>query len=99
MYATPKRKRYRYACSCVDSTARLIEPMVDQAREVSYATVQRQCSGLVQWSEQHGYARLPANGLTLKNDWHVSYHKSRFRNRPCYYVCWSAIEFIWTLES
>lgn len=32
--------------------------------------------------------------LRLKDDYHVSYHKSRFRGEPCYYLLWSMIDFV-----
>ena len=31
----------------------------------------------------------------IKDDWSVSFHRSRYRGRWCYYVRWSAIEFVW----
>jgi len=34
------------------------------------------------------------NNLRMASDWHVSYHKSTYKGRPCYYFCWSAIEYI-----
>lgn len=32
--------------------------------------------------------------LTLKKDWHVTYHKSTYQGRPCYFMCHSAIEYV-----
>ena len=42
------------------------------------------------------YDRHPARGLTMAGDWHVSYHKSRFRGVPVVYFRHSAIEYIFT---
>ena len=72
--------------------------MVDQAVEVSYGTVLRHCTDLLQWAGEMGYDRRSNQGLTLKNDWHVSYHKSRYQGYRCYYVCHSGIEYIWVEE-
>jgi len=41
-----------------------------------------------------GYAVGQEKGLHLKDDWAVSYHKSVFRGKPCYYLRWSSIEYI-----
>jgi hypothetical protein len=89
---------YRYGTSCVDCTESRVEAlkqMIAEALPVSYATMRRHCPTLVQWSFRQGYERDPRKGLTLKNDQIVSYHKSTFEGRPCYYVCWSAIEYVW----
>lgn len=72
--------------------------MVDQAAEVTYRTVLRRCHDLLFWAKQMGYDSRSNVGLTLKNDQYVSYHKSRYRGRRCYYVCHSGIEYIWAEE-
>lgn len=100
MITATRRHTFIYACSCVDcSDGRFITRMVDEAVDVTYETVLKHCRGLLEWAEQKGYFRHPQQGLTLKNDRHVTYHRSRFKGLPCYYVCWSAIEFIWCKES
>lgn len=43
---------------------------------------------------QLGYALHSRRGLTMARDYHVSYHKSRFRGQPCVYFRWSAIEYV-----
>lgn len=32
--------------------------------------------------------------LTLKKDWHVTYHRSTYQGKPCYFICHSAIEYV-----
>lgn len=32
--------------------------------------------------------------LTMKKDWHISYHKSVYQGRPCLYFVHSAIEYV-----
>jgi len=44
---------------------------------------------------KHGYTRRKRNGLRLRDDTMVSYGKSYFKARKCYFVEWSRIEFIW----
>ncbi len=71
-----------------------IEAMVHSARPVSYRTILRHCEGLSDWAERMGYDRH----LRLRDDWSVSFWKSSYQGRPCYYVIHSAIEYIWVLS-
>ena len=41
-----------------------------------------------------GYVRYPRQGLTMAGDWHVSYFKSTFKDRPVYYFTHSGVEYI-----
>jgi hypothetical protein len=88
-------KRFEYETCCVNSTAELIHAMVDRAIEVTYETVHKHCQGLSEWAANMGYEASSRTGLTLKEDWAVSYYRSRYNGRPCYYVRHSAIEHIW----
>ena len=90
-------KAYRYVTNCVNADGDEINRMRDHkaCRTISYAQMRRQCAGLLAWARNHGYELRKSAGLTLKDDWHVSYHRSVFRNRPCYYLVWSGIEHIW----
>jgi hypothetical protein len=92
-------KPYRYETSCVESDGPSITAMAEAATDVSYRTVLRRCEGLLEWAVGQGYKRRRDQGLTLRNDWCVSYHRSRYRGRPCYYLCWSSIEFVWVLDA
>jgi hypothetical protein len=90
------QKQFHYETCCVHSTAEKINAMTDSAREVTLATVRRHCADFADWCLQMGYER---GGLTIGHDWAVSYYKSRYDGRPCYYVCHSAIEHIFTQEA
>lgn len=70
--------------------------MQDRARDVTLATLRRHCAGLEEWERGMSYAVGPERGLHLKDDFAVSFHKSRYRGRPCFYIRHSAIEHIWT---
>ena len=89
------KKDYYYRTNCVASDARSIDNMVDNASDVTYETLIGHCDGVAEWAKQMGYDRNSKQGLTLKNDWAVSFHKSMYRGRPCYYICHSSIEYIW----
>lgn len=85
----------QFITSCVESTYDLIHPMVEEAREITYRTffkhVRRDLVAPV--FPAYDWRRRPRD-LTLKRDWHVSYHKSRFGGRTCYYIRHSAIEYV-----
>lgn len=93
---------YTYETCCVAADGPSISAMRDHeaCREVSYSTMLRRCAGLLEWAVENNYDRRSnaanSHGLTLRNDWHVGYYRSVFRGRPCYYLVWSGIEFIWT---
>jgi len=90
-------KKYHYETSCVECTNRVeaLNKMIEEAVEVEYSAMLRNCENLTIWAQRQGYSRNIHQGLTLKDDWHVSFHKSTFEGKPCYYLRWSAIEFIW----
>lgn len=88
-----------YETCCVNSTGPLIRAMVEAAREISYATARKAIGGAVldDWAKGMSYdTGRERGGLRLKNDWHVSYHRSEYDGRPCVYVRHSAIEYIFT---
>jgi len=41
-----------------------------------------------------GYEDHHSKGLTMSQDWHVSYHRSVYRGHPCVYFDHSSIEYI-----
>lgn len=92
-------KDHVYLCCCVDLTQRRdidgLNQMIRDAREVKYETMLSHCRGMLQWAREHQYELDRRYGLTLRQDWHVSYHKSTILGEPCFFLRWSAIEFIW----
>ena len=88
--------KFNYQTSCVNSTAEAIHAMVDAARDITLATLRRHCADLDEWARGMTYAIGAERGLHLKDDWAVSYHKSTYKGRPCYYIRHSCIEYIWT---
>lgn len=85
-----------YVTNCVQSTERAITDMVDNSRDITRRTFLKHVhrEDLARIAEEMGYAKHPRQGLTLAADWSISYHKSQYRGRPCVYLCWSAIEYI-----
>jgi hypothetical protein len=92
---------YQYLTSCVDVPKKdvaALTKMVDEATDITYRTFIKWCSGpdLTNWKRERGYETdINKKGIYLRNDWAVRFHKSKYKGQPCYFICWSAIEFIW----
>lgn len=73
------------------------QAMLHDSIDVTYETFRRNVGAhsLGEWAEAHGYVRDARHGLTLKKDWHVNYSRSTWNGVKCYYLTWSAFEFIW----
>jgi hypothetical protein len=87
---------YLYVTCCVDGghggAGEAIHDMVDKSVEITYGTFLKYV-GPKQIREvfpSYGH------GLTLGNDYHVRFHKSRWYGIPCVFVVHSAIEYIFT---
>ncbi len=90
--------RYQYFKSCVDHSpgeVPALSAMVDDAIDVTLATIRKHCGGFNAWAMVMGYAKTRREGLVIADDWAVSYHRSKYNGKRCYYVRWSAIEYIW----
>ena len=73
------------------STAEKIDSMVEQSRQITYKTFLK----YVCFSHlMKVFPFYQGSGLHIKNDYGVSFHKSEYENKPCVYVCHSAIEYI-----
>jgi len=92
-------KSYFFETDCTQCDHRVdaLNAMIEEGmeREITYGTMLRHCQGLLTWAKAHGYDLRKDQGLTLRLDCHVTFHKSHFEGRPCYYLQWSGIEFIW----
>jgi hypothetical protein len=89
---------YDYFKSCCDfepSEVDDLNSMIDENINVTLATIRKHCSGFTDWTMGLGYEKDSRKGLTIANDWAVSYHRSKYKGQRCYYVRWSAIEYIW----
>lgn len=84
-------KPYVFLTSCVASTAELIDAMTEGAEELTHAELAEHCD-LSSFAHEMGYCD---DGLKLENDYHVSYWKSTYDGKRCYYLDHSRIEYIW----
>ena len=85
-------KEFTYVNNCISAQGLDITDMVDQAIQITVRTFAKHCD-YREASAMLGYGDCP--GLTLANDYAVTFHKSKYRGKPCYYICHSAIEYIY----
>lgn len=97
---------FRYETNCKASDYKSITDMTDRAREITWETFIRHVpvsevrAVFPSYSYQGEYYNPDTGeqtcGFHIKDDFAVSFHKSVYRGRPCYYIRWSAIEWIFT---
>ena len=87
-------------CSGLGNHLEALSSMIEKATPVTYRTFRRHIGGdeLDQWASNHGYSLHYSSGLILKNDWHVAYYKSKWYDRLCYFLVWSAYENVWVKD-
>jgi len=89
-----------YTTNCVGSDANSIDNMRyhDNERMITRNTFLKKVDreSLAELEEGFGYAKHYKQGLTMASDWHVSYHKSFYRGKPCVYIIHSSIEYVFT---
>ena len=86
--------QFYFSHDCSHTTAELLEAMYDADRDITLTTMRKHCPEMNDWALAHGYATHKRRGLRLCEDRYVSYHRSTFDGQPCYYMTWSAIDFI-----
>lgn len=88
--------KYEYLTRCVEvppaQVPDLLE-MIEKGRSVSFVTFAKHTD----WkplARELGYSVGREAGLKLSQDYHVQYFRSRWQDRRCYFMVWSAIEHI-----
>jgi len=90
----------RFITNCVNcpgpNPGQAIRDMVDSAQTITRRTFLRHVGrrNLELHEKALEYAGCPSQGLTMAQDWHVSYYKGVFRGKPVVYFVHSAIEYI-----
>ncbi len=86
----------KFVTDCIGSNARDVQAMIDAAIDITRQTflkhVDREEMDCIEGGL--GYEKDPRKGLTMAADYAVSYHRSKYQGRLCYYFRWSAIEHI-----
>jgi hypothetical protein len=99
------KKFCHYIGNCVSFNYRpqedreFLSKMIDEAKEITYSTLIKHVP-VDMLSEIFGYYNWSRGGgsLRLKNDWAVSFYRSAFNGKHCYFVRHSAIEYIFLPE-
>ncbi|KKL89527.1 hypothetical protein LCGC14_1913750 [marine sediment metagenome] len=93
----------RFITSCVNSTAELINEMIDGAIEVEWATFRKRVGieeirRVFPYYSYRGETHNKDGELTfpmhIKDDWGVTFWRSNYNGERCYYLEHSAIEYI-----
>lgn len=86
---------YEYVTNCVHSTCKAITDMTDAARDIKYETFRRYVN-IKELEKMLGYT---SPILRIKDDYAVSFYRSRYKGRSCVYVTGSSIEYIYCPSS
>jgi len=73
-----------------------LSDMVDNATDITRKTFLKHVNktDITGLEAALGYSKHYKQGLTMGNDWHVSYCRSKLHNKIVYYFCHSAIEYV-----
>ncbi len=80
-----------YTTNCVAHNANnvhLLDAMIDESQQITYKTFRKHCN-------DDALREFDSQGVRLAKDYAVSFYKSRYEGKPCYYMVHSAIEHIW----
>lgn len=94
-----KEKAIRFARTCVDLEDDLLNRMTRNAKDITRKTFTRHVSpdNRREIETMLGYEIDQRRGLTMANDFHVSYHRSHYGKHPCVYFRWSTYGYIFLL--
>ena len=70
--------------------------MIEEAQDITRRTFLNHVDGKDRrdLETQLGYSLTRDGGLTMKRDYHVSYHRSRLHGQTVYFFTHSAIEYV-----
>jgi hypothetical protein len=86
--------KYTYVTCCVDCPdVPALSNMIDIAMGITYATAAKYID-MQKTNRMLGYTGC--GKLTLKTDYHVSFYRSKYQGKRCYFIKHSCIEYIYT---
>jgi len=91
------KRNYYFKTNCVSARGADITEMKDGAEQITRRTFLKYVSRetLAEMEVNLGYDRHHKQGLTMAQDWCVSYWKSEYRGKPCVYFDHSSIEYVY----
>lgn len=86
---------YAYNCTSPDDIDELYA-IVDDFSDITYETFRRNVDtdDFDTVCLELGYFIGNEKGLHIKDDWSVSFHKSKYNGKTIYFFCQSAIEYV-----
>ena len=91
-----------YVTNCVGAKGEDITAMLETAVEVTRRTFCRNTRTMsrhyVEQALGYVFGMAHGPGLTMAKDYHVAYYKGRYRGILAYWLTWSAIEYVFTLD-
>lgn len=97
--------KLQYITNCVNANGDDINEMKDNAIEVTWQTFIKHVSwqSIQEVFSYYSYRGEHLNpqtgeqtcGFHIKDDYAVSFHKSKYKGKLCYYIYHSGIEYIW----
>lgn len=92
------RSKWQFVTSCIHANGEDITAMVRDATPVTFKTMSRVVGE--PFREQQKLLNYDTGrergGLRMSKDFAVSYWRSKYKGKTCYYFRWSAIEHIFT---
>ncbi len=90
--------KYHYFINCIDwpFNINLLNDMIDNAIEITWSTIVKHCDIQDIKDLFPCYDYEGKGGLHIKNDYAVSFYRSKLKEKRIYYICHSAIEYIFT---
>jgi hypothetical protein len=84
--------RKTFITDCISSDGESINAMKDGSVDISRSTFVRHTDNESRQDIERslGYGK----DFSITKDWHVGYSKGTYRGKPCVYMTWSAIEYI-----
>ena len=85
-----------FVTNCVGAIGEDINDMTDVSTQITRKTFLKHIDKqeLKSIEEKLGYMSHYKQGLTMSRDYHVSYWKSKYQDKPCVYFAHSCIEYI-----
>lgn len=82
-----------------DTHVERLNAMTDKGRAIKAETFFRYVDReRISRELNYAYGRFE-RGVRLAKDYHVQFFRSNWRGKPCYYLVWSAIEYVFVSKS
>jgi len=88
--------RFKFVTDCIGANGDDINERKRASKRITLNTF-RKALGHDEWTKIQfdlGYDR----DMPISKDWHVGFYKSEYRGVPAYYLAWSGIEHVFTLD-